>query len=186
MTITDELISTTLAVYLGQRPDEAGALAEPMRLLRRGRDLASRRTFPMHVTVGALLVHREAGILLVRHRAYGLLLQPGGHLEPEDTDLAGAAVRELVEETGVDAGAVSLASRAPAYVEFGRVPARPDKDEPEHWHLDFGYTFTTDRAGIGRVQEAEVTGADWYPLPLAERLVGPRVARAAGPPGRDA
>ncbi|GAA0977731.1 NUDIX hydrolase [Nocardiopsis tropica] len=184
MTITDELISTTLAVYLGQRPDEAGALAEPVRLLRRGRDFASRRTFPMHVTVGALLVHREAGILLVRHRAYGLLLQPGGHLDPGDTALAGAALRELVEETGVEAGTVSLSSRVPAYVEFGRVPARPDKDEPDHCHLDFGYAFTTARAEIGRVQESEVTGADWYPLPLAERLVGPRVARAAGPSGR--
>src|SRR5258708_6770879 len=56
----------------------------------------------MHVTVGALLVRRGAEVLLVDHLAYGIHLQPGGHLEPTDATLIGAAVRELVEETGVD------------------------------------------------------------------------------------
>ena len=41
----------------------------------------------MHVTVGALLVCGDAGILLVEHLAYGITLQPGGHLEPTDTTL---------------------------------------------------------------------------------------------------
>jgi hypothetical protein len=41
----------------------------------------------MHVTAGALLV-RGAEILLVEHRAYGIVLQPGGHLEPADVTLA--------------------------------------------------------------------------------------------------
>jgi hypothetical protein len=38
---------------------------------------------------------------------------------------------------------VSYVSQAPAYVEYGRVRARPEKDEPAHFHLDFGYAFTT-------------------------------------------
>jgi len=176
--ITDVHISTTLATYLECYPQETAMLAEPTRLLRQGRHFASRRTFPMHVTVGALLVRDEAEILLIAHRAYGLLLQPGGHLEPADPTLIDAAVRELVEETGIDAEVVLPASQAPAYIEFGQVPARPDKDEPDHYHLDIGYAFTTLRAEIGRIQEAEVTAAAWYPLPVAERLVGHRVARA--------
>ncbi|GAB3207778.1 NUDIX hydrolase [Marinactinospora thermotolerans] len=184
MAIADAHISATLAAYLERFPEEAAGLAEPALLLRQGRDFASRWTFPMHVTVGALLVRGEAEILLVEHRAYGLLLQPGGHLEPADTTLIGAAVRELAEETGVDTDAVLPVSYSPAYIEYGRVPARPDKGEPEHHHLDIGFAFTTVRAEIGRVQEAEVTGAGWYSLPMAERLVGPRVARAVGTPGR--
>lgn len=102
----------------------------------------------------------------------------GGHLEPTDTTLVGAALRELSEETGIDPGQVALVFAHPAYVEFGRVPARPAKGEPDHYHLDFGYVFRTADAEVGRIQESEVTGAAWYPLDLAERLVGPRIARA--------
>ena len=76
--------------YLERYPEEAALLSEPVQLLSQGGDFASRRSFPMHVTAGALLV-RGAEILLVEHRAYGIVLQPGGHLEPADVTLAGAA-----------------------------------------------------------------------------------------------
>ncbi|MEU9254475.1 NUDIX domain-containing protein [Streptomyces sp. NPDC048270] len=178
MAITDSEIAGVLAAYLEHYPQEARQLAEPLRLLREGQGFASRRTFPMHVTAGALLVRDGAEVLLIEHRAYGLTLQPGGHLEPTDTTLLGAALREFSEETGIDPGQVIPVSALPAYVEFGQVPARPVMDEPEHYHLDIGYAFATAGAEIGRIQESEVTGADWYPLDLAERLVGPRIARA--------
>lgn len=178
MAIADSDIAEVLTAYLERYPQEAGQLAEPLRLLAEGRGFASRRTFPMHVTAGALLVRDGAEVLLIEHLAYGITLQPGGHLEPTDETLVGAALRELSEETGIDPGQVVPVSAHPAYVEFGRVPARPAKGEPDHYHLDFGYVFTTADAEVGRIQESEVTGAAWYPLDLAERLVGPRIARA--------
>lgn len=182
MSISDSDIADAMAAYLADYPDEAEELAEPLRLLNEGQNLAWRRTFPMHATAGALLVRGEE-ILLVDHRAYGLILQPGGHLEPEtDRSLVEAAVRELVEETGVDPAHIELVSPTPCYVEFGRVPARPAKDEPAHFHLDFGYAFTTTRADIGDLQASEVTGAGWYPLATAERLVGSRIARSVSAP----
>ena len=64
------------------------------------------------------------------------------------------------------------------YVEYGRVRARPNKDEPDHFHLDFGYAFATADGDVGRIQESEVTGAGWYPLAEAEHLVGHRIGRA--------
>ncbi|MFE6743560.1 NUDIX hydrolase [Streptomyces tubercidicus] len=182
MAISDDALSGALAAYLERYPEEAELLSQPLQLLSTGENFASRRSFPMHVTVGALLVRGGSEILLIEHRAYGITLQPGGHLEPTDTTLIDAAVRELAEETGVDPGAVSPAEPDPVYVEYGRVPARPDKDEPEHYHLDIGYAFTTDHAELGHIQEAEVTGAAWYPLADAERLVGPRIARAVTRP----
>ena len=122
-----------------------------------------------------------AGLPLVReNRAYQLLLQPGGHLEPDDTILMGAALRELTEETGIDPRLVTPTCQHPVYIEYGRVPARPDIGEPAHFHLDFGYSFVT-RGEIGLIQESEVRGAGWYPRATAERLVGPRIARAADP-----
>ena len=71
----------------------------------------------MHVTAGALLVRGDAEILLVEHLAYGITLQPGGHLEPTDTTLIGAAVRELAEATGVDPGKVSPALQTPVNID---------------------------------------------------------------------
>lgn len=180
MAISDSDISRALSAYLERYPDEAESLSEPARLLAQGADFASRRNFSMHVTVGALLVRGGAEVLLVDHRAYGIPLQPGGHLEPSDSTLVGGAARELVEETGFDPSGLFVASEIPAYVEFGRVPARPAKDEPEHFHLDFGYSFVTAsaQAEVGRIQESEVHGARWYPLAAAEQLVGHRIARA--------
>lgn len=184
MAISDSDISSVLAAYLERYPDEAAQLSEPVQLLSQGIDFASRRTFPMHVTVGALLVRDDAEVLLVEHLAYGITLQPGGHCEPRDTTLIDAAVRELTEETGVDPGKVFPTSQTPAYIEYGRVPARPEKDEPAHFHLDIGYSFTTAHADVGLIQESEVRGAAWYPLAEAERLVGNRIARAVSAPVR--
>lgn len=184
MAISDADISGALAAYLERYPDEAEQLAELLRLLAQGGGFASRRSFPMHVTVGALLVREDTEILLIDHLDYKITLQPGGHLQPTDTTLVDAAVRELAEETGIDPNQVALVSLAPVYIEYGKVPARPAKDEPEHYHLDIGYAFTTARAEIGRIQESEVTGAGWYPLALAERLVGHRIARAISTPAQ--
>ncbi|GHH56685.1 hypothetical protein [Streptomyces candidus] len=52
MAITDSDIAAVLAAYLERYPQEAGQLAEPLRLLAEGQEFASRRTFPMHVTAG--------------------------------------------------------------------------------------------------------------------------------------
>ena len=184
MAISSRDILSALASYLQRYPEEAALLSEPVRLLSQGGDFASRRSFPAHVTAGALLV-RGAEILLVEHRAYGIVLQPGGHLEPDDVTLVGAAERELAEETGIDPGAVFCTSEVPVYVEFGRVPARPAKDEPDHFHLDFGFAFATAEGDVGRIQESEVNGAKWHPLAVAERLVGQRIGRAVSvPPDR--
>lgn len=179
--ISNRDISNAIARYLERYPEEAAALGEPMRLLSEGGDFASRRNFVMHVTAGALL-RRGDQILLVEHRAYGIVLQPGGHLEPADVTLASAAERELAEETGIDLGTVFCVSQVPAYVEYGAVPARPQKNEPAHFHLDFGFAFATVDGDVGRIQEAEVHAAGWYPLDAAERLVGHRIGRAVSAP----
>ncbi|WP_346768134.1 NUDIX domain-containing protein [Streptomyces tendae] len=133
------------------------------------------------MTVGALLARGGCEALLIEHRAYGITLQPGGgHLEPTDTTLIDAAVRKLSEETRLDPAAVSLADSVPAYVEYGRVPARPTKGEPDHYHLDIGFVFTADHTDPG----SGGTGAAWYLLADAKRLVGHCIARAVSRPAR--
>ncbi|MEU1813356.1 NUDIX hydrolase [Micromonospora aurantiaca (nom. illeg.)] len=178
MAIDSPDVMRALTAYLDVYPADAAPLSVPVQLVAEGVGCTSRFDLPMHVTVGALLVRGGAEVLLVDHLAYGILLQPGGHLEPADASLVDAAVRELAEETGVDPAGVVLASPLPVYVEYGQVPARPGKGEPEHFHLDVGFCFVTVSADVGRIQESEVRGAAWYPLVEAERLVGRRIARA--------
>jgi hypothetical protein len=68
--------------------------------------------------------------------------------------------------------------------------ARNRYSDPPHTasadrNLDFGFAFATAEGDVGRIQESEVTGARWYPLGVAERLVGQRIGRAvSAPPDR--
>lgn len=58
-------------------------------------------------TVDAALFDTAGGILLIRRSDNGLWAMPGGACEVEETAAAGA-LRELREETGVEAAAVAL------------------------------------------------------------------------------
>ncbi|MDA3630163.1 NUDIX hydrolase [Saccharopolyspora oryzae] len=66
-------------------------------------DACLRACEPGHVTASAVLLDAAGeNVLLTLHPRVGTWLQLGGHCEPEDTTLAGAALREATEESGVD------------------------------------------------------------------------------------
>lgn len=57
---------------------------------------------PEHVTSSALVVDASGSqVLLTLHKVVGQWLQLGGHCEVGDTTLAGAALREATEESGL-------------------------------------------------------------------------------------
>jgi 8-oxo-dGTP pyrophosphatase MutT (NUDIX family) len=61
-----------------------------------------RSCFPAHLTAGALVVsHDRRHVLLNLHRKAGRWFHFGGHLEPVDATLGGAALRESTEESGL-------------------------------------------------------------------------------------
>ena len=71
--------------------------------LRRHRDGLSRSCVPAHLTASALVVDAAGEhVLLALHRKGGFWAQVGGHCEPGDETLAGAALREATEESGID------------------------------------------------------------------------------------
>jgi 8-oxo-dGTP pyrophosphatase MutT (NUDIX family) len=148
-----------------------GVPADRHTILRRqiesGDDIHSRRTFPGHVTTSAFILDRAGRrILLIHHRSLGRWLQPGGHYEPPD-DLAGSALREAMEETGLHGLVLDPwheASLVPIDIEGHRIPARPERDDPEHWHHDMRYVVRALESDVMRPDLREVHGAEWRNL----------------------
>ena len=123
-------------------PDERAAhsLARTLALLGGSPQPFSRRSFdPGHLTASGVVLSADGrGVLLIFHRRLQRWLQPGGHVEPEDTDLAAAAEREVREETGVALDAAL--PPAVVGVDVHEIPPR-EPDEPAHLHHDVVFRF---------------------------------------------
>jgi len=127
---------TILAMLQDHTPacdEEALHLQRMLGLLTTTGDPFSRDHFePGHFTASGFVLSPDGGsVLLVLHRKLGRWLQPGGHVDPEDSDLYTAACREVAEETGV-AGLPHLDGVFD--VDIHHIPAR--KTEPAHEHFD--------------------------------------------------
>jgi len=109
-------IHDTITAYLTRHPDERDALAPLFTALASAPDPTSRITLPAHVTCGAIVIDDDMRILHIHHKATGKYLTPGGHIEPDDTTLTAAALRELHEETGLPPTAVT------PLPDFGGIP----------------------------------------------------------------
>lgn len=140
------------------------ARAQVLELHRRcGAAVADRGTAPGHLTGSALVLDPDGRVLLLLHTKLGRWLQPGGHADG-DHDLAGVALREAREETGIEGLALVL----PAVdVDVHRV----DHGDAlgEHLHLDLRYLVLAPRHAVVR-RNHESRGARWVPaweLPAA-------------------
>ncbi len=88
------------------RLGDAGALRARDRVLelldRHGESLADRTTSPGHLTGSALVVDAAGErVVVLLHTKLRRWLQPGGHADG-DHELAGVALKEASEETGID------------------------------------------------------------------------------------
>jgi 8-oxo-dGTP pyrophosphatase MutT (NUDIX family) len=101
-----ELHADALRVLSAFRPD--GNEQEQLRsayvdFLVTHHDGLTRDCVPSHLTASAIVLDASAShVLLTLHRKGGFWAQLGGHCEPGDTTLAGAALREAREESGID------------------------------------------------------------------------------------
>lgn len=178
MPFTADHIRTTLAEYADAHPEDKHALAPLTELLDRGADVTSRKEFRGHVTAGAVLVNDRGEALFIHHNALDKWLTPGGHLEPEDTNLLGAALRELVEETGVTLSLAPVQS-TPVHIDVHPIPANDSKGEGAHWHADFRYVFRATGDQEVTLQEEEVSGYAWRSVDtIADETLRARVSAA--------
>ncbi|MEW2514722.1 NUDIX domain-containing protein [Streptomyces sp. NPDC046870] len=162
-------IRKTVEAYLGRHPDERDALAGLLAALDRPVDVTVRTMLPGHVTCSAVVIDRRCRVLHIRHRATGLMLTPGGHIEPEDRTLLAAALREVAEEAGIPPGALCLTRQtlgSPIDIDVHPIDANPAKGEPAHEHYDVRYAFylAEEEPPAVTLQDDEVSSAEWLAM----------------------
>jgi 8-oxo-dGTP pyrophosphatase MutT (NUDIX family) len=168
MAVTAQHIRATLTDYLDAHPDQKTQLGPALELLDAGADLSTRSEFRGHATAGAILANDNGRVLHIRHLALNRWLLPGGHLEDSDMSLLDAARRELTEETGIPAAAITPAGDQPLHVDIHPIPANHTKGEPDHQHIDFRFLFHT-AADTINLQTEEVTDGAWLdPATIAD------------------
>ncbi|MGW4411568.1 NUDIX hydrolase [Nonomuraea sp. NPDC004702] len=180
MTVTTKEIREVLARYLDTHPDRAPDVATLTHAIdTSGPRLASRCTFPLHVTASAAVISDTGRVLMIHHRALNRWLLPGGHCEAGDGSLYGAALRELEEESGMSWQHVVSPSGidiAPLDIDVHEIPANPIKNEPAHWHADFRFAFWSKGTAIV-IQPEEVSAYAWRPV---ADLPTPRLVECVG------
>jgi 8-oxo-dGTP pyrophosphatase MutT (NUDIX family) len=161
------------------------------------------------LTVAVFVVHRGR-VLLHWHRRLGRWLPPGGHVDPGELPDE-AAVRETLEETGLEVELVDAPWGAPPW--SGGAPAGPrrltqplgvqlEDIAPGHQHVDLIYLARPRRTAGGdgpnglRAEAANPEGrpgwftpAEWRALPVTEeidRWAGAAVAALAAVAARGA
>lgn len=159
MPVPADHIRAVVDGYLASHPEQASDLDPLRRLLADCIDATSRNQWSGHVTTSAVVEHDDR-VLVIAHRRYGgAWLQPGGHLEPQDRTLLGAAKRELAEETGLRD--VRPVRTSPIHIAAYQAPARPERGEPAHLHADIRFGFATTAPGTVRHDQDEAEAVAW-------------------------
>ena len=169
--MTTETLVRLLQLHVAEDAREEADRCAMVRLARELEQPLSRNEPSAHFTASAFVIDQTGErTCLVQHVKLGRLLQPGGHVEENDTSLEGAALREAREETSLEVELHPTAPR-PFDLDVHEIPDEPGV--PAHWHLDVRYLV------IGRGDPG--SGAAWHPLGAAgDESVARLAAKAAG------
>jgi len=116
------------------------------------------RYTPGHITASAWVIATDtAEIGLIFHRAAQCWLQPGGHVDPNETDILTVALREVQEEMGL-----KLDPCRAHLFDLDVHPIPPVPPYPAHQHFDIRYLCLTEKQPIAAASDVEQ--ARWFSL----------------------
>jgi 8-oxo-dGTP pyrophosphatase MutT (NUDIX family) len=148
----------TLTTWTAPDAEQVGLQEYYLRHLATYDDALWRGRLPEHLTASALVMD-QAGerVLLTLHAKIHRWLQLGGHCEPGDETLAGAALREASEESGLSGLTIGDAP-----IQLSRHLVRCGGRD-DAYHLDVQYLV---RAGAddSYVVSDESTALLWFPV----------------------
>jgi len=114
-------------------------------------DGTKRECLPDHLTASAIIVDpSRAMVLLGLHAKARLWLQMGGHIDAEDGSIAAAALRESVEESGIDS--LSLFSETPISLDRHPAPCSP----LARYHLDVQFLIIAPSGAVEHVSPEQI------------------------------
>ena len=129
--------------------------------LERHPDGTTRDCRPDHLTASVLVLDTARDrVLLTLHAKAGRWFQFGGHTEGHDRTLAGAALREAVEESGLAAADLDL-HPVPVRLDAHAVPFCSPGEEVHH--LDVMYAAVA-RDGARHEVSEESLDVAWWPV----------------------
>ena len=155
-------LRTLLEGYEAFDADEEAHAARLRDFLETGGDIFARDNPIGQVTASAMVVNRQGtDALLTHHAKLDRWVQFGGHVESEeDVTILGAAIREAMEESGVD----GLVPDSPGIfdIDVHAIPANAAKGEPAHMHFDVRFLLIAPSADY--VVSDESHDLRWYSL----------------------
>ncbi|WP_051426607.1 NUDIX hydrolase [Jiangella gansuensis] len=162
----------TLSSWTPPSPPQERLRQQYLDVLAASPDAVWRTCVPAHLTGSALIVDPErARVLLLLHAKAGLWLQAGGHCEPGDGSLAGTALREATEESGIDGLRLGAAGQ-PIKLDRHPAPCRPGVVED---HLDVQFVALAEADAVPALSEESHDlgwfGYDDLPSPLGDGVV---------------
>src|SRR6266540_2511693 len=165
-------VQTLHSQYTEVFPQEAARLEALHKQLKgKGEEgITDRKTFDTgHVTAGSIVVSMPSKkVLLIDHAMLRKQIQPGGHVDPEDETILGAAYRECQEEAGIPPNALHYIPLSeqntdlPFAITVQDIPPNSAKNEPRHFHYDFWYLFTVpDGTEVQHTGDEGVSNPQW-------------------------
>lgn len=159
---------SVLATWEAPTAVQAGLRRDYLQHLDTRSDGWARECAGAHLTASSLICSADGSrVLLNLHAKIGRWLQTGGHIEPADVSLEGAALREAREESGIEDLRLDP---TPLLLSRHEVPCgvvRPT------YHLDVQFLVLAE-AGQAPVVSAESTDVRWFDaddLPTSEASV---------------
>lgn len=120
-------------------------------------DAMTRDCNPDHLTASALIFSADhQHVLLTLHHIIKLWLQTGGHCEPDDESVSAAALREGLEESGIDGLVIDP---VPVLLSRHEVPSC-GPIRPSH-HLDVQYVAVAPAAAQHAISD-ESDELEWF------------------------